>query len=498
MTDRPNVLFIVIDQFRADLLSDAGLGAVARMPNLRRLRNMSAPFERHYSVATPCGPSRVSLLTGQYISSHGATRNGTPLPHDTPNLARAARTMGYEPALFGYTDTAADPRGLAPDDPRLFSYEEVMPGFDEVLRMRLEDDAGPWRDYMAARGTPLPEYPDLYRPAGDGVRAPAIYDAESSDTAFLTDGFLKWVQVQDPGWFALVTYIRPHPPFVAPEPYNDMFDPAEMPPPATSDLAHPFLEVAHQASHPALTVVGFLDLEDTPQTVSDLRAVYLGLAAEVDTHVGRILDWLEESGTLDKTLVVLTADHGEMLGDHGLWGKGTFHEAAFHVPLIIRDPVRPQSHGVQLSGMTESIDVAPTILNAIGAEVPTTMEGSDLAPLLDDPGAPAREVTMSEYDFGNPLRAAGWQKVHGLTSREANLAVFRQGGKRLVSFACDYPQILFDMEDGGEARDLVDAPAARDDLLALNWRMLRHRMSRGRGRFAQTLITRDGPKTGKH
>lgn len=234
MTKRPNVLLIVTDQFRGDLLDDSPLGQTAQLPVLRKLMQDAVTFARHFTVATPCGPSRASLLTGQYAMNHRAARNGTPLRHDTPNLATEARKGGYDPLLFGYTDSAQDPRVMDAEDPRLQTFEELMPGFTEALRMRMESDDQVWRDHLAAKGVQLAPFPDCYRPIGGKLTDPPAYSAEYSDTAFLTDRFIEYVRNADAGWFATLTYVRPHPPFVAPEPYNKLFSPADIPPPETT------------------------------------------------------------------------------------------------------------------------------------------------------------------------------------------------------------------------------------------------------------------------
>ncbi|GGH37881.1 Arylsulfatase A [Cribrihabitans marinus] len=496
MPTRPNVLLIVIDQFRADLLRDGPLGAVAQLPNLRALMREAVSFDNHFSVVAPCGPSRVSLLTGQYAMNHRAVRNGTPLRHDTPNLATATRTAGYAPQLFGYTDTAQDPRVLEPDDPRLASYEELMHGFDEAVRMRMESGDAAWRAHLQAQGITLPDYPDTYRPAGDRIDDPAQYPAEHSDTAFLTDCFLERMGTAEPGWFGLLTYIRPHPPLVAPDPYNRMYDPARMPPPATGALEHPFLAPARDKQAPSSMVVGFPDLERSEATTAALRALYLGLASEVDHHIGRVMDWLKSSGQWDDTILVVTADHGEMLGDFGLWGKGTFHDAAFHVPLIIRDPVRPEMHGQAVAGMTESIDVPVTLLDRLGIDVPHAMNGQSLLPHLADTDTPGRACAVSEYDFGNPVSPTAWMRHLGLASNEANFAVLRTRQHRLVQFAAELPPILFDMTGDGEGRDLSGESGAESIFLDLTRKMLCHRMRNPEGTFARTMVGDGGVRTG--
>ncbi|MEL7151619.1 MAG: sulfatase-like hydrolase/transferase [Pseudomonadota bacterium] len=493
MSNRPNILLIIIDQFRADLL-DGALAETAGLKNLTALMEDCCTFRRHYSVVSPCGPSRVSLFTGQYAMNHRAVRNGTPLRHDTPNLARELRKAGYDPLLFGYTDVAQDPRALAADDPRLTSYEELLDGFTEALRQRMETDDEAWRAHLRAKGYDVPDGMDLYVPDGDRIDAPARYKAEDSDTAFLTDRFLERIETEPQGWCATLTYIRPHPPFVAPAPYNRMYDPANLPAPRRTDdnSLHPFVDALRSIRPAASTVEGFPDLAATPETVNTLRALYLGLAAEVDHHIGRIVSWLKSSGQWDDTVLVVTADHGEMLGDFDLWGKGTFHDAAFHVPLMIRVPGQAPH---QIDGMTESIDVAPTLLDLIDAETPDAMNGISLRPAIEA-GKGGKAVTMSEHDFGDPVKGSKLQRALGLSARDANLSVLRTDNHRLVHFAGDLPQLVFDMNATGELRDISALPNGEAICLDLSRKMLCHRMVNPESTFARTMVVDGGVKKG--
>ncbi|MEM9341477.1 MAG: sulfatase-like hydrolase/transferase [Pseudomonadota bacterium] len=493
MAERPNVLLIVIDQFRADLL-DGALAEVAGLGNLSALMNESCTFRRHYSVVSPCGPSRVSLFTGQYAMNHRAVRNGTPLRHDTPNLPRELRAAGYDPLLFGYTDVAQDPRVLEADDPRLSSYEELLDGFAEVVRMRMETDDAAWRDHLRAKGYEVPYGIGLYVPDGDEIDSPALYRAEDSDTAFLTDRFLDHMGSAPKGWAATLTYIRPHPPFVAPAPYNSMYDPAQIPPPQRADhnSQHPFVSSLRNVRPASGTVEGFPDLEDSPANVSRLRALYLGLAAEVDHHIGRVVDCVKASGQWDDTILVVTSDHGEMLGDFGLWGKGTFHEAAFHVPLMIRIPGQPTR---RIEAMTESIDVTPTLLDYVGTEIPASMNGISLRSLIET-GQGGKQVTMSEHDFGDPVKGSRLQHALGLSAREANLTVLRTGTHALVHFAGPLPQLAFDLTAAGEARDISGMPGGEAICLDLSRKLLCHRMVNPESTFATTMVVDGGVKTG--
>lgn len=490
-----NTLFIVIDQLRADCVFGA-LAAHLDLPNIRTLADDSVSFQNHHSVTSPCGPSRVSLLTAQYASNHGARRNGTPLKRDTPNLATVARAHGHDPLLFGYTDTSHDPRFLAHDDPRLFSYEELAPGFVEVVRMRMEGDSSAWEGYLRAQGYEVPPYPEMYRPVGDTPDSPALYAADHSDTAFLTDRMLEELGNRPDGWFALLTYIRPHPPFVAPAPYHAMYSNGDMPTARQADDPewHPFVQTARAKSSVASTVVGFPDLVESDDTTRMIRKLYFGLASEVDHHIGRVIDWLKDSGCYDNTLIVLTADHGEMLGDYGLWGKMTFHDAAFHVPLIIRDP-DSTTRGAVVSAPTESVDVTPTILDCLGLDVPHSMDGRSLKPFLQ--GAVPddwKQVSVSELDFGNPIAPTQWQTAHGLSVDAANLAVLRKGSLRFVQFAGGLPPILMDVSNGDESENLTKNSAYVQTMLDLMQNLLCHRMVNTDGTFSRTLITEDGVK----
>lgn len=504
---KPNVLFVVLDQLRADCLNGE-LAETVDLPHLRAFMKDAVSFTNHVTVTCPCGPARASLLTGQYAMNHRAVRNGTPLPIDKPNLATELRRGGVQPILYGYTDTTADPRHYAADDPILTSYEQVMNGFLEALEMRF-DDGRTWRGYLNGLGYGVPDcdMPDrnaIYIPVGDSPDAPALYSAEHSDTAFLTDRFLADLPTRPDGWCAHVTYIRPHPPFVAPSPYNSMYDPAGMVPAiAGSDAdayraAHPFNGPAMDFRSISNMVEGFPDLEPTPENTAMMRALYLALTSEVDHHFGRIIAHLKATGQYDNTIIIVTADHGEMLGDHHAWGKMHYFDAAFRIPLMIRVPGRGVA-GTHLSAPTESIDVTPTILDLLGMPVPDSMDGRSLAPLIDGQKPDDwRRFTVSELDFGDPVKPTVWQTALGLRSDQCNLSILRDDRHTLIQFGGDLPPIMFDHHQDGENRDIAGDSAAMPIRLALTEAMLAHRMTHAEGQFSRTMITSSGVVRGAH
>ena len=490
------ILFIVYDQLRADCIHGALAGSL-NLKNFRRLMNQSVTFASHNTVTAPCGPARTSLLTGLYAMNHRSVRNGAPLSRHIPNVATEARKAGYEPLLFGYSDTSPDPEGRDPNDPDLKKYEGVMPGFAEMLRIRshVTDD---WLADLKAKGYTVPaEQADYYSLYSAGaatdapypeITGPALYSAEDSDTAYLTDQAIGALSVRESSdWFAHLCYIRPHPPLVAPAPYNAMFDPGTVPGPTgrngvdNARASHPFLD-AFFSGGPNVTDLytgfdGRVEALDDEKTQA-LRAVYFGLIAECDTHLGRLLDYLEASGQIDDTLIVVTADHGEMLGDRHLWGKVCPFEGAHRVPLIIRDPRRRASAGAIVDRFTESIDVAPTILDWLGADAPPGFNGCSLLPFLDGTAPDAwRDHVFFEIDLADPLAPTRYQHHFGLKAADCNLAVLREDRYKLVHFNGGLPPMLFDLqEDPDEVADRAGDPAMQGEVLRLTRAMLDHRM----------------------
>ena len=499
MASRSNILFVVFDQMRADCLFGA-LAETVNLPNFRAFMADSVAFTNHVSVTSPCGPARASLLTGQYAMNHRSVRNGTPLPMDKPNLATELRQGGITPLLYGYTDTAADPRHYDAADPILTSYEQVMNGFIEALELRF-DDSRTWRGHLAEQGYDVPAGDDLYVPVGGQPDAAALYHADHSDTAFLTDHLLADLPTRGDGWCAHVTFIRPHPPFVAPAPYNSLVDAVSMPAPSGGmgeafATAHPFNAPAMAFRQSHHMVCGFPELAPSLETTAKLRAVYMGLVAELDHHFGRIIANLKSRGQYEDTLIILTSDHGELLGDHGCWGKMNYLDAAFRVPLMIRAPgARP----ARVDLPTESVDVMPTILDWLGEDCPDTVDGHSLMPLARGERPQGwRDYSVSELDFGDPVTPTLFQQQLGLSAHDCGVAILRTASHSLVHFNGGLPPILFDHEGEGEGRNIAGDSGAGTVRLAMLERLLTHRMRYAEGRFSNTMITAGGVVRGSH
>jgi arylsulfatase A-like enzyme len=302
-----NVLFVTADQWRAECLSALGHPCL-RTPNLDRLAAGGTLFARHFAQATPCGPSRASIHTGMYAMNHRSVTNGTPLDARHTNLVAQARAAGYRPTLFGYTDMSVDPRGRAADDPWLRTYEGIYPDFEVALY--LPEAQEPWLTHLSRRRGRDLTLADVY---GGALGAPAPFDAEESEDAFLTDTFLAWLERREGErpWLVHLSYIKPHPPLVAPAPYHAMYRPDEVPAPvraATPEAEgrlHPWL-AAKLATHQG---GGWWDSSGDlgEAKIRKARAVYYGLISGVDHQVGRLLDALEAQGELQRTVVIFTA-----------------------------------------------------------------------------------------------------------------------------------------------------------------------------------------------
>lgn len=487
-----NVLLITADQMRADCLSAVGHPLV-RTPHLDALAADGALFTSHFSQCAPCGPSRTSLLTGMYQMNHRSMQNGTPLDAGFTNLAEMARTAGYAPWLIGYTDTARDPRPFHPNDPRIAHYSGLMSGFQQYApgSEHASRDSD-WLLHLKELGyenwrRPHQQQDGFEREARDRgpTYAPIKLRAEHSDTAYSADRANRFIrQFQGRPWFLHLSFLRPHPPFVAPEPFHDMYRLEDVPPfaalPTLVDEAavHPFMRfrLDRLEMEPPLPLDG-PHPDDNPAW-RQARATYYGLISELDHHVGRIIECLKETGEYERTVIILTSDHGEMLGDHWSWGKETPYDASVRVPLIIRAPDAPvTARGVRCSSFTEHVDIMPTILDYLGVEVPLQCDGRSLRGFIDGhPPSVWRDEAHWEYDFRSiPDPAA--DDIFGLSIDEMGLAVLRTATHKYVHFA-GLPPMLFDIvADPGELHDLAPAGDSAAIMLSLSQRMLSWRMA---------------------
>ena len=468
----PNILLITLDQFSADCLSCAG-HPVVQTPALDNLASQGIRMARHYSQAAPCSPGRAALYTGTYQMNNRVVANGTPLDSRLDNVAHAARRAGYAPALFGYTDQGVDPRLVDdPDDPRLSTYEGVLPGFDPVLDM-----SGwqlPWLQWLNSHGYDF----------ADPITALACEHerpAELSTSTFLTDGFFDWLDAQHQPWFAHVSYLRPHPPYSAAGEFATMYDPASCTPP----LPVPTPTNRHRLFDALLTspAAAPLDLDD----VAHMQAQYFGMISEVDAQLARIWAVLQRRDEWQNTVIVVTADHAEQLGDQGLIQKAGFYESSYAVLGIVRDP-RFDHVGV-VDDFTENVDIMPTLCEAMSIDVPTQCDGLPLTPFMrgERPNS-WRDAAYYEWDWRDVFIPRGkheWPWDRRLERQ--NLAVRRSRDRAFVHFG-DGSWRCFDLAADPTWQTEVTDPAVvlAEAAAMLSWR------SRNLDRTLTGMLLQDG------
>lgn len=509
---RPNILLITLDQFRAECLSAAGHPLV-QTPNLDRLASQGVRFSQHYSNCAPCAPARASLLTGLWQMNHRVTWNGTPLDDRLPMLPRLLRDLGYDPTLFGYTDTGLDPRTLSPGHPGLRNWEEAMPGFS--VELMIDETISTWLEWLHEKGYEIPDNPeDIYTPQDVPIPPdrgatwqPSVYTAEHSESAFLTERAISWLRRQasvttstgEPRpWCAHLSYLRPHPPYLMSHPFHDLIDPADVDlpvrhvDPETEMQTHLFLHAAY----------GIVPSPDSELDQRQLQATYYAMIAEVDHYVGILLDELDRLGCADDTLVVLTSDHGEQLGDHWLVEKLGFFDQSYHIPLIIRWPHMTASAGKVVNAFTENVDILPTILDILGEDPPELCDGFSLKPFLDtqadgtefrDDTSPRlwRDAVHFEFDFRDPTTMIA-QELLGIRHDQCGIAVLRDRHGKYVHFGGLDP-VFFDFNnDPGELHNVANDPARASQVLDYAQRLLSLRMQHLDPTLTSHRITSDG------
>lgn len=469
-----NVLFVMCDQLRWDYLSCYG-HPVLETPAIDGLARRGVRFDRAYVQSAVCVPSRMSFYSGRYMSSHGSTWNHVPFPACEVTLGDHLAAAGREATLAGKTHVIPDVASLErlglPRNSRdarlrldggfgeLDRYDGHAPpgkesGYADYLRAHGYDHPDPWTQFVVGAWDEQGQHANgwLLRHAH---RAAKVRE-EHSETAYMTDRALAYLRAQgDKPWVLHLSYIKPHWPLMAPDPYHAMYRDADTGRILKADPAHenphPVLQ-AYRATHEDCLSYG------REEVVRHVRPTYMGLIRQVDDHLQRVLDYLETSGLARNTLIIFTADHGDHLGDHGLGEKELFYEQAVRVPMIVVDP-RPDADGTRgtaCTDMVEGIDIVPTILESLGLPAaPHVVEGQSLLPLLHGRRVSGwRDAAFSELDYA--FRDARRALNRSVDTCQAWMV--RTERWKYVHWRGMRPQ-LFDMSgDADELVDLGDAP----------------------------------------
>ena len=476
MNRNPNILLITSDQQHW-----AALGAIndqIQTPNLDRLCAQGTRFNRAYCPNPTCTPTRASILTGQYPSTHGAWSLGTKLDENAPTVGDTFRHNGYRTFLIGKAHF--QPLGSAPDQTsvecqpalrdldywRTFNDTQTpWYGFDHVELTRNHADeshAGQhyaiwleeqgvenWRDYFSDPATGQPKRYGEWD-------LPAKYHY-STWTAQRTIAQIEAATATGQPFFGWASFHDPHPPYLVPQPWSQMYDPSDMKPGTLLENEMELLPEHFrltQQQNPDFSAYqetkhenhGFhTHLQSDEKSRRDM-AIYYGMVSFMDEQIGRILDALDEQGIAENTLVVFTTDHGHFLGQHGLWHKGAFHyEDVLRLPFIARWPGHITA-GAQSEALQSLVDLAPTFLAACDIPIPATMQGVNQWPVWEGKAQSARDEVIVEFRH-QPTRV----HLRTLVTDRYKMTIYRDQ---------NYGE-LFDLhDDPDERRNLWDAVAA--------------------------------------
>ncbi|MCG3180329.1 MAG: Choline-sulfatase [Phycisphaerae bacterium] len=422
-----NILMIQADQMTAGVLGAAG-HPVARTPRLDALAAGGTLFESCYCNAPLCVPSRASMITGRLPEAIDSFDNGSELPATRPTLMHLLRAGGHRTALAGKMHF------IGPDQ---------LHGAHERLTCDIYpagvDWTPDWRQAEQRSAGRSARKLDRSGPA-DSPTIEMRYDEMVADAALK---HMETLAGDGRPFFLWVSFTHPHDPFAAGRAFWDIYRDDEIPPPAAppDEPAHPYnrwINVCHDLDR----------ITPDARTVQRSRRGYYAMASYVDHLVGQLLDRLDALRLADDTLVLFLSDHGEMLGEHGMWFKRTFWEESVRVPLIVRVP--GDAGGRRESGVVSLVDLLPTLCELAGVRVPdevaADMDGDSFAALVRGQAAPGwKDQAVGEYLGEGAL---------------APMRFIRRGPMKLVDVV-GQPTLLFDLSaDPHEQRNLLADGAA--------------------------------------
>lgn len=451
---KPNILFLMTDQHRGDCLGCAG-NKVVKTPNFDRIAREGIHFTHAYSSTPSCTPARAGLLTGLSPWHHGMIGYGQIAERYPFEMPRALHDAGYYTFAIGKLHYAPQ-RNYHGFDGALLdeSGRAQSPGFISDYRKWFKKQA-PDKD-PDATGIGWNAYPSAVYALPEELH-PTHWMGE------MAVDFIKNYKRKEP-FFLKVSFARPHSPYDPPKRFMDMYKSSDMPKPNVGKWAAKY---AKGDKENLASWHGDFGVEQAQKS----RQGYYGNVSFIDEQVGLILKALEEKGVLENTLIVFTADHGDMLGDHNLWRKTYAYEGSAHIPMLVRWPKsmgRDGARGTASDLPVELRDVLPTFLDAAGTQAPNKLDGRSLLDVARGKSAGWREYIDLEHDQ--------------CYSPENHWNALTDGHWKYVFHAPDGSQQLFDLStDPGELNDLAADPKYADELKKWRKRMVKQFAVEGRG-----------------
>ncbi len=428
-TRRPNFVFLCSDQHNSRYAGFAGHPFV-KTPNLDRIARNGVTFTTAYCSSPLCVPGRSGLMTGMYPSDVNSFCNSTVYDGSHPTWGKRLRDSGYycwavgkqdmNPAIdMGFVDAGVDNGHSKKPD--------IMSLFRSPVGYRMGEREGV--DGEIRDGT---------------QKEKPLYDRDERDT----QSALRFVRTEatklNKPWAAFVGLREPHPPWVGSKEYFETYLPLVHAPEVT-------IEELERIPLPYQVMRNFKRIS-TPIPEERIRraiAAYLSMVSELDGHIGQVYDALQETGRLDNTIFIYTSDHGESLGEHGMWLKNNLYEGPAHIPLVISGPGLPK--GKVIDNPVSHLDLVATMLEWSGMKTPAGLRGRSLAPLVNGKGGGPGFVYAESHSEGNPTGSF----------------MIRKGDWKLIHFSY-YGDYLFNLKDDpAEKHNRADDPATRDVLKEL-------------------------------
>jgi choline-sulfatase len=376
-SDRPNILLVFTDQHRFDYLGCAG-AEFLRTPNLDRLAARGVRFTQCITNCPVCAPARIGLATGLQPSRLGSLDNQSYLPRSVPTHYQRFRDYGYRVGCVGKLDLAKPSRynGRYGDRPCVYGWGFTHP---EECEGKMHAGSsptpiGPYTYYLQERGLLQQFYEDYQARKAKGWIVDASHDSvlptEAFEDAYIGRRAAEWIEhiPDDFPWYYFVSFAGPHDPFDPPTDYANRYRDSVMPSAIQDELAGKpnWLERRRVAA--------------TPDDIAVSRRQYCGAIELIDDHIGLMLDALEARGILDNTYIVFSSDHGEMLGDHGLYTKSVAYEPSLRIPLLVSGP--GIDRGRTSDALVELIDVNPTLCELAGLPTQENIDARSFVPVL--------------------------------------------------------------------------------------------------------------------
>ncbi|GHA25015.1 arylsulfatase [Devosia pacifica] len=470
MTRAPNILWICTDQQRWDTLGCYG-NEFVKTPSIDRLAKDGMLFERAYSQSPVCTPSRASFLTGRYPRTTRTRQNGQDIPAEERLISRVLADSGYNCGLAGKLHLSTCHPSIAP-----FTERRIDDGYSEF---HWSHHPSPPLQRGKGNNWPANEYDLWLREKGTEYQrapyegSPHVHvgpPAEDHQTTWCAQKAITFMEANanlDHSWMFSVNMFDPHHPFDPPleylQPYLDKLDEIPLPNYEAGELDNkPTVQkIDHEGAYGGRAGFEYEKMSDRDHRL--VKAAYWAMCDLIDAQVGRMLEALERTGQRENTIVIFMSDHGEMLGDHGIYLKGSyFYEEAVHVPLIIAGP--GIQIGVRNKDLMELVDIAPTLLGAAGIDREPGMQGRSFLPLLRGEAFKAREDVYCEY-----YNAMPW---HPKDVNPQATMVRTDRLKMVVVHGHDEGELYDLVEDPQERHNLWGDPKREGDKLALYRRLV--------------------------